>query len=157
MEVSLLLPPKDPKHTGAARFDDEVDQGRSASGLSVIVVEDDFFSLLEAESVAIEAGLQVVATAASAEEALRVIEEFRPDLVLMDINLGSSRDGIDVALEVNKRFGIRSLFTTAYSDTVFKTRAAPGKPLGWVIKPFSSTTLENALLDAVEQLKPKNS
>lgn len=156
MLISRLLPPKQPRRPSLDPANADIDQTAAPAKLTAVVVEDDFLSLLETENVAQEAGLEVVATAVNANEALKVIEEHLPDLVLMDINLGSDRDGIDVALDVNKRFGIRCLFTTAYSDDALKLRADPCQPLGWVTKPFSSDTLRDAIADATDRLKPGN-
>ena len=95
-------------------------------------------------------------TAANADEALAVIERELPDFVMMDVNLGSSRDGIDIANEIYRRFGIRSLFTTAYSESALRNRTAGCNPLGWVNKPFSSDTLKSAIRKAAGRLEEDN-
>lgn len=156
MLISLLPAPIGSKRPPPAAAGRDTDEDTAPSKVTAVVVEDDFLSLMEAENVARDAGLDVVGTAINANEAISLIETFRPDLVLMDINLGSDKDGVDVALEANKRFGIRCLFTTAYSDDVLKRRAAPSDPLGWVIKPFSSDTLRKAITDAMDQLDFRN-
>jgi two-component system, response regulator PdtaR len=156
MRTQLLPPGDNPRHHDGSRPGGHDNNQTDISKLTVVVVEDDFLSLLEAESVAEDAGLDVLATASNAEEALEVIAKCRPDIVLMDINLGKGRDGIDVAIEVNQRFGTRILSTTAYSDKVLKARAHASKPLGWVNKPFSSQMLLEAIIDARDRLKPGN-
>ncbi|MEX2617210.1 MAG: response regulator [Alphaproteobacteria bacterium] len=124
--------------------------------MTAVIVEDDFLSLVETEYSAEAAGLSILATASNPGDAVAAIDLHRPDIVLMDINLGKGRDGIDVAIEVNRRFGTRCLFTTAYSDAVLKRRAQASNPLGWVNKPFTSQILLAAIIAARDQLKPNN-
>jgi CheY-like chemotaxis protein len=77
----------------------------------------------------------------------------QPDLIIMDIHLIGERDGIDAALEIFAKTGIRCLFATAHGDAQSKTRAAAASPLGWLQKPYGRAALVSAAREAVEQLK----
>ena len=74
-------------------------------------------------------------------DALRKIAERVPDLVLMDILLSGSLDGVETALEIRKRFNGPIVFLTAYTDDAVMTRAAVAKPFGFVVKPFDEIAL----------------
>jgi hypothetical protein len=63
----------------------------------------------------------------------------------MDIKLPGERDGISGAIELYDRFGIRSIFVSAYKDDELLARARPAQPLGWVRKPVSAQALRAAL------------
>lgn len=129
-------------------------EGRDLTrGRRIVIVEDDFLSLLEEEHVAEDLGMEVMATASRVDEAIALIERHQPELLMLDINLGSDRDGIDIAKWARQRFGIRSLFVTAYSDEAMKQRAAECDPLGWHVKPFTSASLSEALVRAVRLLR----
>ncbi len=69
----------------------------------------------------------------------------------MDIYLPGKRDGVDAALEILQRFGIRSIFASAPADATVKARAESAQPLAWLPKPFNDrklvATVKSALSD----------
>jgi CheY-like chemotaxis protein len=77
-----------------------------------------------------------------------VVERVRPDLVLMDMRLIGEGDGIDAALEIWQRFGIRSLFVSANLDPGARAKAASANPVGFLEKPFTRTSLLAAVAAA---------
>ncbi|MGQ7792362.1 response regulator [Faunimonas sp. B44] len=113
----------------------------------IMIVEDEWFIAIESEAILTGRGYRVVGTATSADEAVALAERERPDLVLMDIRLRGTRDGVDAALEIHRRFGIVCVFATAHSEPTLQTRAADACPAGWLTKPFS----ERQLIEAVER------
>ncbi|MBR0933451.1 hypothetical protein [Bradyrhizobium jicamae] len=56
-----------------------------------------------------ELGHTVVGIAVSADEALQMAREKRPDIILMNIRLVGARDGIAAARETRSQFGNQSL------------------------------------------------
>ena len=127
--------------------------GSNARGLftRVLVVEDEWLVAMDIEAVLKEEGFDVVGIATSADEAVRMAELHHPDLVLMDIRIRGPRDGIDAAIELNRRFGTRSLFVSAHRDPATQERAQVANPLGWVSKPFSGQQLIAAIAEATRQ------
>ncbi|WP_395020171.1 response regulator [Dongia sp.] len=113
----------------------------------VLVVEDDFLVAMQIEAALTEAGFALTGTAASGEEAIAIAAAVRPGLVLMDIRLAGRMDGVEAALELFRKQGIRCIFATAHHDPEVRRRAAPAEPLGWLGKPYSMP----ALLEAVRQ------
>jgi DNA-binding NarL/FixJ family response regulator len=63
----------------------------------------------------------------------------------MDISIQGPRDGISAAVEIYERFGIRSVFVSAYGNPETMDRARPARPLAWVSKPINRARLEAAL------------
>jgi CheY-like chemotaxis protein len=114
--------------------------GRRASR-RILIVEDNHFVARQCESILTDAGYEVLDIVAAADDAVRVALERRPQLVLMDIYLPGRRDGVDAAIEIFKRCGIRSIFTSAPADPAAETLAAAARPLGWLRKPFSDKKL----------------
>ncbi len=125
----------------------EAHLARLAPEPRILIVEDEWFIAIESEAILTAGGYRVVGTAASADEAVTLAERERPDLVLMDIRLRGTRDGVDAALEIHRRFGIVCVFATAHSEPTLQTRAADARPAGWLTKPFS----ERQLIQAVER------
>lgn len=128
-----------------------------ALGLSeqprILVVEDEYLVAMMMENDLDEAGFNIVGIANSAEKAVAMALTEKPDFIIMDIRLIGERDGIDAALEIFTKTGIRCLFATAHGDAQSKTRAAAASPLGWLQKPYGRAALVGAVRDAAAQLK----
>ena len=86
-------------------------------------------------------GFAPLGPANSGERALSLVEQLRPDLVLMDINLADGIDGIGVAEIIRVRFGIRSVLVTAQNIAAVWTRAQAAAPVGFLNKPYMETAL----------------
>lgn len=116
-----------------------------AAAHRILVVEDDFLISMSVEDALVHAGFEVVGVSRTAEDAIAAAAALRPALAVMDIRLAGKRDGIDAALEIFRRFGIRCIFATAHADTDIQARALAAAPLGWLQKPYST----GALVDLV--------
>ncbi|WCL48005.1 response regulator [Leptospira sp. GIMC2001] len=79
--------------------------------------------------------------AISGEKALQSIPDFQPDLILMDIMLGSGMDGIETAEKIHQDSDTPIIYLTAYSDQNTLKRAKITDPFGYIIKPFHSREL----------------
>jgi CheY-like chemotaxis protein len=116
--------------------------------LRILVVEDEILIALDMRAMLEASGHVVVGIADSADRAIATALRERPDLVLMDIALVGSRDGIDAAIELRARLDIPSLFITAHPDPTLRERARTAKPLGFLAKPLD----EDVLLRLLAQL-----
>lgn len=90
-------------------------------------------------------GFEVVGVAATFDQAVSIAERELPDLVLMDIRLASARDGVEAAIEIRRRFGLASLFTSANQDPENIARARTAGPAGWLPKPYTIERLVEAV------------
>ena len=75
------------------------------------------------------------------DEALKMIEKERPDILLLDINLNDKKDGIDLAEQVNKQYRLPFIFLTANSDRATIERAKKVNPNAYLVKPFNKDEL----------------
>ena len=103
----------------------------------ILIVEDEAVVAMDLEDRLASLGYQLVDQAVSAEEAVRLTQEHRPDLVLMDIRLRGDMDGIAAAQAIHRRFQIPVIFLTAYSDDETLARAKLAEPFGYLLKPFN--------------------
>lgn len=103
----------------------------------VIIAEDLAASLEELgyETCAIDAG----------EDTIDMIRETQPDLVLLDINLRGSTDGVDIGSRIREEFKIPFIYLTAYADSATVDRAKKTEPDGFLIKPFDDKSLRSAI------------
>lgn len=126
-------------------------RGRDKGGLRrrVLIVEDEFFVALDLETTLIRAGFEIVGVANNATDAVRLAEEEQPSVVVMDVRLTGERDGIDAAIEIFERFGIKSVFATAHHDPATIARAARANAAGWLAKPYAPESVVAAVKAAV--------
>jgi two-component system cell cycle sensor histidine kinase/response regulator CckA len=117
----------------------------STSQTKVLIVEDEAIVACDIERRLIKAGYAVPAIAASGEEALRSIERTSPNLVLMDIHLQGTADGIAIAAEVRDRFHLPVVFLTAYADKPTLERAKGSGAFSYLIKPIGHVNLASTI------------
>jgi two-component system, response regulator PdtaR len=147
--TGLLVTRHPPDGSRATEAGDPGTGADKHAGTRILVVEDDWFAGMDMEASLDQAGFDVLGIVMSAEEAIEAAGESRPDLVLMDVRLVGARDGVDAALEIGRRFGIRCLFVTAFVDPALRSRAEPARPIGWLTKPISGESLVAAVRDAL--------
>lgn len=115
----------------------------------VFVVEDEALIALELLDVLGELGYEACGHAANGEHALHAIAQARPDVVLMDINLGAGIDGIQTARRLQDSSDVPVVFLTAYCDETLIARAAELDAFGYVMKPFTGPAVKAALAMAL--------
>jgi len=129
----------------------------AASTARVLIVEDQYFVAVDNELTLRAAGFDVVGLATTAGEAIQLAEDKRPDLVLMDIRLAGQVDGLDAAVAIYERFGVRCIFVSGHADTTVRRAAEPAHPFGWLDKPYTSAALIEAVQEALAQPKTASS
>jgi DNA-binding NarL/FixJ family response regulator len=94
--------------------------------------------------------IEVVAEAGTAVEAIEVVEQQQPHVVIMDIRLPGD-SGIDACREITRRWpGIQVVMLTSYEDDELIVRAVQAGASGYVLKQVGNQTLMDAL-DAVRR------
>jgi two-component system, response regulator PdtaR len=117
----------------------------SQGGLRVLVVEDDALLRAQVEQFLADLGHTIPGSAGSAQRAIAEAERTRPDVVLMDIELGGPEDGIYAAHQIRSRFGIPTVFMTGSTDPDTYKRALLAQPLAYLAKPILLARLREAL------------
>jgi len=114
--------------------------------IRVVLAEDQamvlsaFASLLE-----LEQDIEVVATAANGEEALAAVTEYRPDVLLTDIEM-PLLSGLDVAQRIaDARLAVRVVIFTTFARAGYLRRALDAGVAGYVLKDAPITDLVDAL------------
>ncbi|WP_221892338.1 GGDEF domain-containing response regulator [Teredinibacter haidensis] len=123
---------------------------------NILIVEDEAVVARDIEQQLSLAGYNVLARVASGEDALTAAQELRPDLILMDIQIHGSMDGIDVAQLIKNKFSIPVVFLTAYSADEVISRAKLTEPYGYILKPFSSRELYTVISMALYKHKAEH-
>jgi DNA-binding response OmpR family regulator len=121
----------------------------------ILIVEDDYLVALQFENALTEAGYDVVDIASTAAEAVQLVPDHGPDLVLMDVRLAGPHDGIYAATEIFDRYGVRSIFISAFSDDETRARAVAASPLAWLGKPVEDAKLVATVGAALHDIRGK--
>ena len=120
---------------------------------TILVVEDEPIVARDVQLSLERLGYRVPATASSGEEAIRRAKEYEPDLVLMDIVLKGSLDGIATAQYLQRQLDVPVVYLTAYGDQQTVQRAEGTAPLGYVMKPFQPTDLQRTVQLALSRAR----
>ena len=115
----------------------------------VLIVEDEDIVAACLELTLQDFGYEVAARASSGEEAVRLAEEMRPDLILMDVTLDGVLDGIEAAGRIREQLNIPVVYLTALTDAETLRRARATGPSGYLVKPFDAKTLREVLETAL--------
>jgi DNA-binding NarL/FixJ family response regulator len=135
-----------------ARSDESGSKKSPPEPTRILIAEDDYLVATQMEGALTQAGFEPAAVVASAEEAVKAAVDHRVALVVMDIRLAGARDGVDAAIELFQKHGLRCIFATAHADATVRQRAQAAEPLGWLQKPYSMTSLIEMVREALGRL-----
>lgn len=103
----------------------------------------------------LELGYEVPDYAMTYDEGVKLIEDESPDLMLLDINIGGEKTGIDLATIIRKYHDIPLVFVSSYSDQATIESAKTIQPNGYLVKPFSKEDLFVAIEVALSNFMSK--
>lgn len=115
------------------------------SNTKILVVEDEAVVALDIQNRLRRLGYTPIGRAASGKEAIALAELHRPDIILMDIRIHGSMDGIETAHIIKNTLGIPAIYLTAHTDDVTLERAKTSDPYGYLTKPFEEHELRIAI------------
>lgn len=115
------------------------------SVLKIGVVEDELVIARTILNTLDELGYRHCGPAINFTEALEMLQQDKPDLLLLDIQLSGKKDGIDVAEKLNESRPVPFIFLTANSDGETIERAKKVRPHAYIVKPFTKEELFAAI------------
>ncbi len=121
----------------------------------ILIVEDEPIIASDIEMILEDLGYEVTGIEDNAEEAIESIENNKPDLVLLDINIEGDIDGVMLAEDINNKYKIPFVFLTSNADKMTINRVKRTKPAGFIAKPFSEKDLQSNIEIALFSSKPK--
>ena len=127
-------PPAPPSRVGGSSPYPEL------AGKRVVVVEDEGITQLQIRKILRSKGLDVVGDAGDGQEAVAVVLETRPDIVLMDIRM-PHMDGLEASRRILAEFSVCIVMLTAFSEDDYQQAAMEIGVCGYVIKPMTSESL----------------
>ncbi len=119
----------------------------------ILIVEDEALTVLALQQELVELGYEIAGNASTAAEALRVAEDNRADLVLMDIQLDGGISGIAAAAAIRGHLDIPVVFLTAHASAETVGRAVESGAFGYLLKPYTVPELKATIDIALHKHK----
>lgn len=107
----------------------------------ILIVEDEMIISATIEESLNKIGYDHIEIASNARKATELIDRNMYDVILMDINLGKGKDGIDVVQEIQKKKAVPVIYITGNSDNKTLSKAKTTLPGGFIVKPINETDL----------------
>jgi AmiR/NasT family two-component response regulator len=122
----------------------------SKTPFNVVIAEDEALIRLDLREMLEEEGYVVTGEAADGETAVKLAEELRPDLVIMDVKM-PGLDGISAAERITANQVAPVIILTAFSQRDLVQRASEAGAMAYLIKPFTKADLVPAIEVAVSR------
>lgn len=123
----------------------------------ILIVEDDEVTAMNLKLSLEKQGYEIVSIADNLMQAQNKIKIYAPQLVLIDISLQKSNDGIELASYIRKKHRLPFIFLTAHSDNDIINQAKLTEPYGYIVKPFDpeglNATIQMALYKYEQEKK----
>lgn len=113
--------------------------------LSIYIIEDESLYANKLMMLIDELGYELVGSSDNSDTALAEIPQLQPDLLLADINISGTMDGIELIGKLNESSVYPTIFITSYSDQQTFERAKSTNPYAYITKPFDSAALQRTI------------
>lgn len=123
-----------------------------APPVRVVVAEDEAIIRLDLVEILHDIGYEVVGDCGRGDEAIELVRELRPDIVILDIKM-PGLDGLTVARLVSEEQLAAVLILTAFSQRDLVAEATDSGAMAYLVKPFQRTELVPALEVAVARFR----
>jgi PAS domain S-box-containing protein len=112
---------------------------------SILICEDEVLLARDMARSVENLGYRVAGLVTSGEAAIELCKKIWPNLILMDIRLEGSLDGIETAESIRKEKDIPVVYVSAYSEGPLMERMKRSHPYGYISKPASAVELRTAI------------
>ncbi|MET7470504.1 ANTAR domain-containing response regulator [Micromonospora sp. NPDC005686] len=110
----------------------------------VLIAEDEALIRLDLAEMLVEEGYEVVGEAGDGETAVKLAEELKPDLVILDIKM-PIMDGLAAAERIAAARIAPVIILTAFSQRDLVERARAAGAMAYLVKPFQKSDLVPAV------------
>ena len=118
----------------------------------ILIVEDQELYAEQLEMLIDKLDYEHMGTVNNSTDALSIVLSDLPDLILMDIHIEGSHDGIELANIIHKSHPIPIIFITSLQDDATFSRANQTNPISFLIKPFNDIQLQRIIEITIKNL-----
>jgi len=122
----------------------------------IIIVEDDEITALNLKLSLQKHNYDIVAICDNAADAKETMKTIKPKIIIIDISLQESNDGIELAKTIKKKYGIPFIYLTSYTDDAIISKAIKTEPYGYIVKPFDPSSLHATIQMAIFKFDVEN-
>ncbi len=128
--------------------------GTTAQGTPtrVVIAEDEAIIRLDLKEILQSAGYAVVGETGRGDEAVSLVDEHRPDLVILDVKM-PGMDGVRAAREIASRHRAAVVVLTAFSQRDLIEEARDAGVAAYLVKPFRREELLPAVADVLARCR----
>ncbi|MDQ7046308.1 MAG: response regulator [Sulfurovum sp.] len=105
---------------------------------NIVIVEDEVITQRYLQDVLAQYDVMVSGCFDKASDTMAALNHINCDMILMDINIKGSVDGIQLARKILERYTLPIVFITAHNDDATLEELLELAPYGFIGKPFSS-------------------
>ena len=120
-------------------------QENTGNKKQIVIVEDDLLFSLQLEMQIKRLGYAIAGKVNNARDAVEIIKEKKPDLVLMDIFLADDTDGVDAISMIKDFTNVPFIYLTGNTDQQVRKRAHASKPVAYIAKPVDKLLLKKII------------
>ena len=111
----------------------------------VLVVEDEWIVARDLSDLLCRLGHIPVGHAGNGSDAIRLAAAEKPDLILMDVQLAGSMNGVAAAAEIARRHAAPIIYITANSNVFLNGQAQMVAPYICIAKPYCEQAVQAAI------------
>ncbi len=111
----------------------------------ILIVEDEWVNSEFLKQVVEKLGFKNIFISTNFEDAKKIVQEYKINIIFMDINIKGSIDGVQSAHILNNIYPIPIVYTTAYTDSNTIADASDTNIYGYLIKPFNEKDIEASI------------
>ena len=119
---------------------------------SILIVEDEAIVALDIKRTILKMGFAVSGMVTNFDDVLNNLKKKLPTIILLDIYLKNSKDGIETAKAIKEIADIPIIYLSAFSDDRTIERAVQTNPVGYLVKPFKRDDLKSTLQLAIYKM-----
>jgi len=115
----------------------------------ILIVDDEQITLMNLKEELQDLGHTVVGVAKTGPIAVKKAKSLKPELILMDISMPGSFDGIEAARRIEENLSAPVIFITAYESEHYLKKIKTIGPFGYLNKPYKKIELEACIYIAL--------
>jgi two-component system, LytTR family, response regulator LytT len=114
----------------------------------ILIVDDEVLIAEDLMDILNKYGFRNIEMAHDKKSAVSMLNEFKPDIVLLDIRMEKETDGLELGEYINEKLKMPFIYITAHSDIEMIKEIVKTKPVAYITKPYKNSEIYAALLMA---------